>query len=273
MKNINIQRLLILMGMTIFTFNTNAQRVIRYYDYKIPDFYHDNEEIKKSVTRIADLIAENGAVLFRKKVESEKEVLHTWGSEKNILVLEDRIEFTKRDETASVSFKKIINNYAISDYYGKISIYFGDFSIQIKGKEAGQKLKNEFELLIEKNKNLYYENRKSELILFEKYAAEYRALKVKPPVSEEQRKFIVQANGFNEKKMYNEAISLYEKAIEVDQTAYPAAYSNLALLSAQVKQYDNAIYHMKKYLLLVPDAVDSRGAQDKIYEWEAEIAR
>jgi hypothetical protein len=41
------------------------------------------------------------------------------------------------------------------------------------------------------------------------------------------------------------------------------------LLSAQVKQYDDAIYHMKKYLLLVPDASDARGAQDKIYEWEA----
>ena len=92
--------------------------------------------------------------------------------------------------------------------------------------------------LREKNKTLYYESRKSQLVLFEKNAAEYRALKVKPPISEEQRKFIVQANSFNEKKMYNEAISLYEQAIEVDQTTYPAAYSNLALLSAQVKQYE-----------------------------------
>lgn len=259
--------------MTIFTVNTNAQRVITHYGYNTPDFYHDNEDIKKSVARIADLISDNGAVLFRKKVESGKEVFHTWGSEKNIRVLGDRIEFIKRDELVSVSFKNIIKSYLIGDFYGKISIYFGDFEIQVKGKEAGQKLKNEFEFLKETNTLLYNENRKSQLAMFEKNAAGYRALKVKPPVSEEQRKFVVQANAFNEKKMYNEAITLYEQAIEVDQTAYPAAYSNLALLSAQVKKYDDAIYHMKKYLLLVPDASDARGAQDKIYEWEALLAR
>jgi hypothetical protein len=28
---------------------------------------------------------------------------------------------------------------------------------------------------------------------------------------------------------------------------------------------------MKKYLMLVPEAEDARAAQDKIYEWEAEI--
>jgi len=273
MKNISTYKFLVFTGMIIFTSTLNAQKVITIFDNKIPDFYHDNEEIKQSVARIADLITDNGAVLYRKKVESGKEVLHTWGSEKNIRIEDDRIEFVKGDDTASIYFKHIINSYRIIDYYGRISLYLGDFSIQIKGKEAGQKMKKEFELLIEKNKNIHYENRKTQLVLFEKNAAEYRALKVKPPISEEQRKFIVQANAFNEKKMYNDAIKLYEKAIGLDQTAYPAAYSNLALLSAQVKQYETAIFHMKKYLLLVPEAADARGAQDKIYEWEALITK
>jgi hypothetical protein len=30
---------------------------------------------------------------------------------------------------------------------------------------------------------------------------------------------------------------------------------------------------LKNYLLLVPDAPDTRAAQDKIYEWEFEIER
>ena len=258
--------------MTIFTFNTNAQIVITNPANKsATEFYYDNEEIKNSVVKIAELI-DKGVTIYRLRVNPTKSY-HTWGSEKNIRVLEDRIEFAKNDEKASFPFKNILNTVGYGDYYGNISVYFGDFQIKVKGKEAGQKVKKEFELLIENNKNIHYENRKTQLVLFEKNAAEYRALKVKPPVSEEQRKFIVQANGFNEKKMYNEAISLYEQAIAVDQTAYPAAYSNLALLSAQVKDYDSAIYHMKKYLLLVPDAADARGAQDKIYEWEAEIAR
>lgn len=108
---------------------------------------------------------------------------------------------------------------------------------------------------------------------FEPTAAEYRKLKVKPPVSEEQRKYIVQANSFNQQKSYVKAIELYKKAIELDQTAYPAAYSNLALLSAQIGKFDAAIYYMKKYLLLEPEAKEARSAQDKIYEWEAQISK
>lgn len=103
---------------------------------------------------------------------------------------------------------------------------------------------------------------------FAPIAAEYRSLKVKPPVSEEQRKFIVQANSLNQQKLFEKAIEYYNKAIELDQTAYPAAYSNIALLSAQLRKFDAAISSMKKYLLLQPDASDARGAQDKIYEWE-----
>ena len=34
----------------------------------------------------------------------------------------------------------------------------------------------------------------------------------------------------------------------MDQTAYPDAYSNLALLSAQVGKFREAIFYMKKYL-------------------------
>ncbi len=107
--------------------------------------------------------------------------------------------------------------------------------------------------------------------IFKPIAEKYRSLKEKPLVSEEQRKYIVQANGFNEQKIYKKAIELYKKAIEVDQTAYTAAYSNLALLSAQVGKFDAAIFYMKKYLMLEPDVTDARSAQDKIYLWEAQI--
>ena len=106
------------------------------------------------------------------------------------------------------------------------------------------------------------------LALFEAKAAQYRGLKVKPPVSEEQRKYIVQANALNERKEYAGAIDLYSKAIDVDPVAYPPAYFNLALLAAQMQRFGPAIASMKQYLQLVPDAKDARSAQDKIYEWE-----
>jgi len=111
-----------------------------------------------------------------------------------------------------------------------------------------------------------------ELEVFKEKAAQYRASKVKPQVSEAQRKFIVQANAFTQKKDYAEAIARYNKAIELDPASYPEAYFNLALLSAQENRFKSAIGYMEKYLLLAPDAKDARSAQDKIYEWEAMVA-
>jgi len=112
---------------------------------------------------------------------------------------------------------------------------------------------------------------RADIIQFSTLAAKYREMEVKPSVTEEQRKYIVQANMFNQKKEYSKAIDLYKKVIEVNATSYTAAYYNLALLEAQIGSYKKAISFMKKYLWLVPDAPDARAAQDKIYEWEAEI--
>ncbi|RJR32795.1 MAG: hypothetical protein C4576_29380 [Desulfobacteraceae bacterium] len=112
------------------------------------------------------------------------------------------------------------------------------------------------------------EQRKEKLALFEPKAAEYRALKIKPPMSEELRRMVVQANLMSEQKKYAEAIKQYSSIIEIEPISYPAAYFNLALLLAQDKKPLSAIYNMKHYLLLVPNAPDARGAQDKIYEWE-----
>jgi tetratricopeptide (TPR) repeat protein len=113
--------------------------------------------------------------------------------------------------------------------------------------------------------------RMADSIQFSISAAKYRELKEKPVLTEEQRKYIVQANSMNEKKDYTNAIQLYRKVIEINPTAFPAAYYNLAHISALTGDYRFAIYNMRKYLLLVPDAPDARTAQDKIYEWEFEI--
>jgi tetratricopeptide (TPR) repeat protein len=107
---------------------------------------------------------------------------------------------------------------------------------------------------------------------FKQLAEQYRNAIPKPEVSEEQRKYIVQANLFSQEKDYKKAITAYNKFVEVNPTAYPAAYYNLSLLYSQVNFFDKAILNMKKYLLLVPDASDARAAQDKIYEWETNFA-
>lgn len=116
-------------------------------------------------------------------------------------------------------------------------------------------------------------NRDERLALFQAKAAQYRGMKVKPPVSEEQRKYIVQANASNARRDYAGAIDLYNKAIDIDPVSYPEAYFNLALLSAQMQRFKPAIASMKQYLLLAPDAKDARSGQDKIYEWEMMVGK
>ena len=108
---------------------------------------------------------------------------------------------------------------------------------------------------------------------FEPIAAQYRALIIKPPVSEEQRKYIVQANALTKQKQFKKAEEKYRKVIELDPTSYPAAYFNMALLAAQENFPGTAIFRMKQYLLLVPESKDARSAQDKIYEWEVMMQR
>jgi tetratricopeptide (TPR) repeat protein len=116
--------------------------------------------------------------------------------------------------------------------------------------------------------NNFAKKLENNLFEFRRTANDYQQLTVKPTVTEEQRKYIVQANALNNEKKYAEAIDFYKKAIEINPVAYPAAYYNLALLCAQTNDFKQAIFNIKKYLLLVPDAPDARAAQDKIYEWE-----
>jgi len=107
------------------------------------------------------------------------------------------------------------------------------------------------------------------LAAFQPLADQYRAMPAKPAVTEEQRKFIVQANSMTQRKEFAKAMALYRKALDIDPLSFPAAYYNMALIASQQENIFGAILHMKKFMLLDPDAKDARSAQDKIYEWQA----
>jgi len=104
---------------------------------------------------------------------------------------------------------------------------------------------------------------------FQPQAEQYRAMANKPPVTEEQRKFVVQADAMAQEKNYAKALDLYAKALAISAVSYPAAHYNMALIAAELGHYHGAIASMKKYMLLVSDPAEVRSAQDKIYEWQA----
>jgi tetratricopeptide (TPR) repeat protein len=115
-------------------------------------------------------------------------------------------------------------------------------------------------------------NEKEELKLA-KLKDEATKTSVTKEITEEQRKYIVQANYFNDAKDYTNALIMYQKAIAVNKVSYPNAYFNMALIYAELNQYYQAKFAMKQYLILAPDAEDARKAQDKIYEWELNIEK
>lgn len=195
---------------------------------------------------------------------------------KSISIFDDRFEmaFKKSSKTIYFSDQNKVKIFEITDppvppepaktYYGMLN--FEEFADRFYSDPS--ELEEFADCFFYFHHRLNVQRYDSLIAVFKPIAAQYCALKVKPQVSEVQRKYIVQANVLNQQKKYEKAIELYNKANETDQTAYPAAYSNLALLSAQLYNFDAAIYYMNKYLLLEPEASEARSAQDKIYEWE-----
>lgn len=87
-------------------------------------------------------------------------------------------------------------------------------------------------------------------------------------ISESQRKLMVQGNLLYKKQEYFAALDKYHEIVEADPLTCPFCYSSIAFIFAAIRNYQQAIVNMKKYLMLYPDAPDARAAQDKIYEWE-----
>jgi len=114
----------------------------------------------------------------------------------------------------------------------------------------------------------YKRQQEQDAAAFAEQAAKYRKQPIKPTLSEDQRRLIVQAESARQRKDYGGAAELFRTAIRMDPVSYPPAYFNLALLYEQQGHYARAIESMRKYLTLQPNAADARAAQDKIYEWE-----
>jgi tetratricopeptide (TPR) repeat protein len=98
----------------------------------------------------------------------------------------------------------------------------------------------------------------------------YPLMKSKPEITEQVRKYVVQASGATQEKKYDDAISLWTTTLKISP-CFPLAYYNRALLYDFKGLIRNSISDMESYLKLMPDASDARSARDKIYAWEAKV--
>jgi len=250
-----------------------AKPGIKYYRQQGINNYAEEEALK------ALLKGKNGPISFY--YNSDKELLHMVFD--SIDVLDDRIEVSrsiaffysdlidqdiaarKTDERPAFA-RVIVGKYR--QFVCPYKIHFpGTMSFMFENPGDAQRFADDLFFIkqVQQEQKKKYDER---LALFEAKAAQYREQRIKPPVSEEQRRFIVQANALSQQKKYYRAIDMYNKVIEIDPVSYPAAYFNMALLYAQIHRFNMAISSMKHYLALEPEAEDARSAQDKIYEWE-----
>lgn len=189
---------------------------------------------------------------------------------KNVIVTDDYLQFTKPNprlstDTTTIYFKDVLN-YPV--------IYFSPWKNDIN---VYTKVKNHIfgSAIIELPDVIYYIQQH---YAKKYYIDEYENFKNRPDLltlantkiilTEELRKYIVQANSIAEKGDYFKSLELYEKAMQLDPFSYPIAYYNMALVAAELKLFNYAVFNMKKYLLIQPDSPETRKVQDKIYEWE-----
>lgn len=102
---------------------------------------------------------------------------------------------------------------------------------------------------------------------FHQKAAEWRALAIKPPISQDVRIRRSLAEDAIKNNKPEEALKYYEEGLGIDPT-WAQGWYNAAVVAGQLGFYADAVDHMKNYLQLVPDAADAQSAQDQIGVWQ-----
>ena len=258
--------------LTMICLNTYAQKITSVYNGVLRHTTIDElDSVKNEFSEMLNYVSDCNPVNINLRFMG---MLYTLPKDKAVVVTPDSVSFNLSKKIRYTFLCANKQEITITKYsFLGLSSYTMDIpNLQViwqnKNLEYAKKLADDLVYFQHMNEFVSVKGNKQ----FDSLAAQYRTLKVKPAISEEERRYIVQANAMAQSKNYNRAIELYEKVIVLNPTN-PMVYNNEALLLAIVAQYNSAINRMKKYLMLVPEAEDARAAQDKIYEWEAEIKK
>lgn len=102
---------------------------------------------------------------------------------------------------------------------------------------------------------------------FEPQAQAWRALPEKPKMPDDAYTHKVLAEAAYDDHDVMKAFLEYNLALQKFPT-WPEGQFNLALIGGELKRYRGAVFHMKEYLALVPEAPDAQAARDKMILWQ-----
>ena len=89
----------------------------------------------------------------------------------------------------------------------------------------------------------------------------------KPEMPDDARANKLLAEDEFKRKDFSAALKAYCKALELFPM-WPSGHYNAALLAAVAEDYELAGHHMRRYLVLAPDAQDAAAAKDKLLLWQ-----
>jgi tetratricopeptide (TPR) repeat protein len=89
----------------------------------------------------------------------------------------------------------------------------------------------------------------------------------RPPMPDDARSFKLLAEEAFQRKDFAAALNAYGRALE-KFPLWPEGHYNAALLAAEGENYDLAAHHMRRYLILSPNAKDASVARDKLLLWQ-----
>jgi tetratricopeptide (TPR) repeat protein len=105
---------------------------------------------------------------------------------------------------------------------------------------------------------------------FQQKAAAWRALPVKPALSDDvKRERLLAENAVSEKR-FQDAVNHYEAGLKLNPM-WPEGHFNAALVSAELTNYDKAVWHMRAYVELAPNAPDTEEARNQIIIWQDKL--
>ena len=110
----------------------------------------------------------------------------------------------------------------------------------------------------------------AQLDSFAQLTVGWRALYLKPPLPDEVMKLRLLAVDAVKRKNLSDALEDYLEGVDTDPT-WAEGWFNAALVYGEQQDYDDAIYSMRHYLILLPDAPDAATAKEKLLLWKAKM--
>ena len=103
---------------------------------------------------------------------------------------------------------------------------------------------------------------------FQKRVAAWHSLPARPPLFDAVRKQQLLAEDAVNQKQFEAAAAAYDAGNQIDPM-WPAGHFNAAAIYGELKDYDDAVWHMRCYLELMPNAPDAQTARDQMLLWQA----